>query len=305
MKKLLFSILLCSLSAVTYAQNKEIEAIATYQMAEENFENKNFTNALKYVSDAQSILGKSNGKMLYLKIQVLEELSKADPQYLLEQEATITEFEKIAAKEQFSHEKRVEIAKKKILLKDQINAYQEKTHKEKLADEQNRLVIENFFTIFPKLNIPVADFLDYPAASRLKMHTSKKDIKTLEKGAIFGLPNELLFTDNQESQKQVAVIATDENGSVTNYMLLVELPDDNLSGLYDMLQISNQNFSLHNVKQKKRLTADTFFDGYEIKTAGLKPYLFIDRSVYTTENRYRRNGKRKNLNYARIYVQSK
>jgi|SRR5690554_3172212 len=288
-----------------YAQNKEVDAIAAFQIAEESFENQNYTDALRYVSDAQSILGKANGKMLYLKIQILEELSKTNPDYLFEQRSAITEFENIADKEQFSQEKRIAIAKKKIFLKDEIEAFQENEKKQMLADLQNQPVIEKFFTMFPKLNIPLDEFLEHPSATQFIRMTPLYIINELSRGGDYQIPERLSFVDNKESETNILSIVTDENGIVRKYVLQVELEDNNITRLYDMLNISAQNESIANLKKQKKNLIDYYFEGYEIKTKDLQSYLFIDSKLRKTEGSFKRNGKKKNLNYAWIYVQSK
>src|SRR5690554_5007435 len=287
-----------------YAQNKEVDAIAAFQIAEESFENQNYTDALRYVSDAQSILGKANGKILYLKIQILEELSKTNPDYLFEQRSAITEFENIADKEQFSQEKRIAIAKKKIFLKDEIEAFQENEKKQMLADLQNQPVIEKFFTMFPKLNIPLDEFLEHPSATQFKVMTPLYIKNELSRGGAYQIPEELSFVNNKESEKNILSIVTDENGIVRKYVLQVELEDNNLR-INTLLNISDQNGPITTLKKQKRNYSDNYFEGYEIKTKDLQSYLFIDSSVRKTNELYKRNRKKKNLNYAWIYVLSK
>lgn len=151
--QLIYILILLCIATTTHAQNKEIEAIATFEMAEEQFNVKNYIQALEYVNKTKTTLGKSNAKILFLGIQILNELSKTDAQYLEDALNAILVFEKMADAEQFSEEKRIVIAKVKLDLDKRKNAYEKKIALEGEYDKMlYRLASE-----FPKTETNVSD----------------------------------------------------------------------------------------------------------------------------------------------------
>lgn len=142
--------------AITFAQtDKEMEAIVNYQLAEEAYDNKTYDKALNYLEEAKKIIG-NNPKILYLQIVI--ELEKNETNAIKSDNINmllnlIGKFEKAEGIESFSPDKKLFIAKNKVLLKEKLAkqiAQEDKLKKEQIELEKKQIVgKENFenFTI--------------------------------------------------------------------------------------------------------------------------------------------------------------
>lgn len=69
--KRIFLLMVIVLSIIkTYAQNNEQEAILTYQMAQEAFDNKNYSDAIKYLDKVETLEPTAKNKTSYLKAHI-------------------------------------------------------------------------------------------------------------------------------------------------------------------------------------------------------------------------------------------
>lgn len=116
MKKIAFTVLaLFTLSICVYAQNNATEARMAYQLAEEEFEAKEYTKALEYLERAEKALGKTNPPMAYLKVMINDELAKATQKeadggkHLENLERAIADFENIEGKEALGNDKLMQV----------------------------------------------------------------------------------------------------------------------------------------------------------------------------------------------------
>lgn len=159
MKQILQIVFFICVATVANAQNKEIEAMATFEMAEEQFNAKNYIQALEYVTKTKTILGKPNSRILFLGIQILNELSKTDAQYLEDALSAILVFEKIADAEQYIEEKRIEIAKVKLDLHKRKNAYEKEANRTADLLKQYNEMVYRLAAEFPKTKISVSNFI--------------------------------------------------------------------------------------------------------------------------------------------------
>lgn len=139
MKKTIYMLLLFVLSNQIYAQNKQNEAIAAYQLAEENFEKGNYQTALDFLESAKKNFGKANSKMLYLQVYIENELYKNEQLSYNDILKTIASFEKAPDIKTFNNDKKLEISKLKLTLanieKERAKILKEKEEKEKKVDD--------------------------------------------------------------------------------------------------------------------------------------------------------------------------
>lgn len=126
---------------VSFAQSeKEMEAIAKYQLAEESYSNNEFDKALSYLDQAKEIMG-NKPKLLYLQITI--ELDKG---YNTAESAkkilkTINTFENSQGIDSFSQDKKMTIAKSKILLKEKLATLV--AEEDKLRAQKEELAIKS------------------------------------------------------------------------------------------------------------------------------------------------------------------
>lgn len=151
--KILFTTSLFLQNFLSFSQTEnELEAIAKYQLSEEAYSNSEYDKALAYLGQAKDIIG-NKPKLLYLEIVI--EIDKGyDTSERVKQILKKVElFEKSAGINNFSQDKKMLVAKNKILLKEKLNDLT--IQEEKLAIEKKELDIktkkgrENFerFTI--------------------------------------------------------------------------------------------------------------------------------------------------------------
>lgn len=117
MKSLFFSIVFLSFVNVSSAQTAVAEVKAAYLLAEEAYASNDYKNALDYLEQCKSKMGRPNSKILYLQIMSEIELANNDPAYYDKALATIGAFEKAPDIEQFNEEKTLEVMKTKLRIK--------------------------------------------------------------------------------------------------------------------------------------------------------------------------------------------
>ncbi len=125
------------------AQTNETEAKAAYLLAEESYSKGDQKSALRYIESAKKSLGGANSKLIYLQIQIEQELvknKKISTDSLL---ALINRFENLPDYKSFNEDKVLEVAKIKLALKNELEDAKEKVVAEKGA-------VENTFVLFEK-----------------------------------------------------------------------------------------------------------------------------------------------------------
>ena len=140
LKTFITSILLFQ-SFVTFSQSeKEMEAIAKYQLAEEAYSNNEYDMALDYLGQAKKIIG-DKPKLLYLQIVV--EIDKGYPTIdRVKSILNIIEaFQKSPAIGTFSSDKKMMIAKHKVLLKEKLAVLTAEAQKQ--IEQKKELEIRN------------------------------------------------------------------------------------------------------------------------------------------------------------------
>jgi hypothetical protein len=149
--------LLCILLPVlSRAQSeKEMSAIANFQLAEESYDNKEYSKALTYLEEAKKSVG-NKPKLLFLQIMIEQErISDASSmQSLLD---LIGAFEKANGIDDFSKDKKMLVAKNKVLLKEKLSqhlAQEEKQKQEQLALEKKQKAGNDNFERFTLNSLP-------------------------------------------------------------------------------------------------------------------------------------------------------
>lgn len=109
-----FILLFCLSSIIVSAQNNALQAKAAYMLAEEEFNNGKYADAIKYLDEASAKLGTANAKILYLKIMSYKALSEKDDKQIFKLKEAIAAFEKAPDVSDFNEEKVLEVLKLKM-----------------------------------------------------------------------------------------------------------------------------------------------------------------------------------------------
>lgn len=221
MKRLVFILLITCLSSILYAQDRSIEAIAAYQMAEESMATQKYNDALRHIIRTKELLGTVNSKILYLEVQILDGLSNAGPQYLKDLQSAIHAFERASDIDQFSQEKRVEIAKLKVLVVERSKTIEDSRDQAAqltlLKEEERREFIDGL----PDLGIQIDEFLNHPYVKKYKKLLSEKEKKRLLNGKFVYVS--VPFTDDISNERFINNVSTTRNGIVESYSLHIEI----------------------------------------------------------------------------------
>jgi len=147
-KHFFFTLLLLLQVTFSFSQSdKEMEAIVKYQLAEEAYDGKEYDKALNYLEEAKKIMG-SIPKLLYLQIVIELEKNNNNSKDINNLLNLIKTFEKAKGIESFSQEKKMFVAKNKVLLKEklaQITAQEEKAKQLAIeVDNKAKIGKENF-----------------------------------------------------------------------------------------------------------------------------------------------------------------
>lgn len=132
MKKILLFFLLLT-SGFLFAQDKTLQATAYYNKAEAAYNNKNFTETVNYLTQAEEILGAPNPKTLYLKIQALNELTKNSSDKLSELKQALEKFYEIVNKDFYPTDKYLDITTIDLELREREQTLKENAKLEELA----------------------------------------------------------------------------------------------------------------------------------------------------------------------------
>lgn len=125
--KLLFFCILYSLpfwNNSVAQTNTDLQAIALYNKANTEFNNASYEDALKYLQQAEELLGSTNSKILYLKIQTLDLLFKIDMQKAQQLQAAINQFYEVTNPDNYPKEKYMNVTSIEIDLKRRLKAHE-------------------------------------------------------------------------------------------------------------------------------------------------------------------------------------
>ena len=131
--------------------DKEMSAMANFQLAEEAYDNKEYSKGINYLEEAKKSVG-NKPKLLYLQIMIEQEMisDASSMQNLLN---LIGAFEKSSGIQDFSKEKKMQIAKNKVLIQEKLAQQTAQEEKQKLdqsaLEKKQKAGAENFekFTI--------------------------------------------------------------------------------------------------------------------------------------------------------------
>lgn len=148
MKKIILFLIACFTITSIMAQDNSVEAKAAYLLAEEEFNAAKYVQAIKYLDEAASKLGKANAKILYLKILCEAELAKADTTYYTKALQTIQYFQTAPDINDYNEEKILEITKLKFRFQQKQKELLDATKaaaelKAKKLQLQNTIINEN------------------------------------------------------------------------------------------------------------------------------------------------------------------
>lgn len=146
--------------STTYAQNAS-EAKMAYQMAEEKFDAKQYTEALDYLEKAETALGNTNPPMLFLKIMITNQIVSAnegmDNYRALEK--AITDFDKHKDKNALGEDKLMDVYRIKIDLDKRKTVYEKEANRTANLQKQYNEMVYRLAAEFPKTEITVGDFI--------------------------------------------------------------------------------------------------------------------------------------------------
>lgn len=121
-KLLLPFTLLCNMAL---AQDKNTEATVYYGKAEEDYNNGQYKSALDEIKSAENLLGSTNPRLLYLKIEAYDKLVPADWSFTEYERAALGDFFNTVDKAKYPKEKYLEITNLSIDLKDKMTRYEQ------------------------------------------------------------------------------------------------------------------------------------------------------------------------------------
>lgn len=179
MKTLIVFLTSILLSTYALAQNNALEAKAAYLLAEEEFNNGKFENAIKYLDEAGAKLGSPNAKILYLKILAEAELAKKDTGYIIKVLRTIDAFQIAPDIADFNEDKALEISKLKFRLKEARNLALEQQRKKLEYDSVfSQVAVDNW-----KIGLPLeeAEKLDERFFKKAKRSVSGNNLSFVGK----------------------------------------------------------------------------------------------------------------------------
>ena len=134
----------------TLAQDKNDIAKALYAKAESSYTSEKYDVALKYLNDCENTLGSTNSKILYLKVNALNNLFIEDKKYLPELNTALSKFFEVTDKTTYPEEKYSEIINIKLDIPDKTKKREELySAYSKLKSSNNTGEFEDFFKKYP------------------------------------------------------------------------------------------------------------------------------------------------------------
>lgn len=144
---LLFIAFLCLCSLVMAQSPKDMKALAMYNKAETAYQSELYEEALDDINQAETILGKTNSKILYLKVNILNQLAKIDNTKVVPLKRAINQFYQLTDQSTYPSQKYMDIVNIELdlnkKLKEEEDAYA------KLKDSQDPEVYNTFLQKYP------------------------------------------------------------------------------------------------------------------------------------------------------------
>lgn len=305
MKNIIYTISLLFTFTFAQAQNPT-EAKMAYQMAEEQFEAKQYTEALDYLKKAETALGSTNPPIAYLKVMIRSQIfdssfGKADWKKALENlEKELVNFEQTKNKEALAAEKLMDVYR----IRQGIGERRQK-YERFWADESTRIdAFNTFFNTFPKVGIDIRDFFQHPYARAWRGFKSFKIlVESFRKGDGRQLDGVTMDEALRIGEPFFYRIKTNAKGIVTEYVLITEFTASSVTkndfisaiqmpGIYaEAFQPIKGNFFYNG-----NLT------GYQLKQNNPPYILTIDTKLQKSDAKYRRNGRKKYIDFIDVYV---
>lgn len=270
------------------AQGKNIESIASYQMAEETMVAQKHEEVLRHICRTRELLRIANSKILYLEVQVLNELNKVTFEYLKHLQSAINAFEQVGDIDQFSQEKLMEVA----IIKKELRLVNEGEKAEQSLEPYEK-VMQHLFTLFPKPGISLKTIAEHPYATAINKYRIKRNDGTkMESGNIVYLVDESSeFTNNKANERTIHYISTDKNNKVTGYSAKVEIDhSDHKKAIAELIGV--QNFDA--VASVMRETEDSVFLGRE------GYFVLFNKSIETSTFKFKRERNRTRIKYIEL-----
>lgn len=154
-----------ALSNISDAQDKGILAQDAYTKAEEYFALEDYNKALSQLDAAEQYLGKTNSKILYLKVNVLKAQFAKNSNHYQGLKSTINQFFKITDKSIYPEEKYIEIVRLQSEIEEFVKS--DSVISNKLLSQTDLNGIKHYLSIRPntfyssKLNIKLAELQKY------------------------------------------------------------------------------------------------------------------------------------------------
>ncbi len=305
MKNIIYTISL--LFAFTFAQaQSSTEAKMAYQMAEEQFGAKQYTEALDYLKKAETALGSSNPPIAYLKVMIMNQIfeasfGKADWKKALENlEKELVNFEQTKNKEALADEKLMEVYR----IKQGIEERRQK-HERFWANESIKIdAFNTFFNTFPKVGIDIKDFFRHPYTRQWReFKTFMTVVEKFEKGHSSQMNYTALDDALRIGEPFVQRIVTNAKGIVTEYLLITEFTaptvtkDDFMSAIRMPAMYADAFQPVKGV-----FFYNDNLTGYQLKQNNPPYILTIDTKLQKSDAKYRRNGRKKYIDFIDVYV---
>gem|GEM_PF-1679489 len=158
--QLIYILILLCIATTTYAQSN-MEAKMVYQMAEEKFDAKQYTEALDYLEKAEAALGNTNPPVLFLKIMITNQIVSANESMdnYRALEKAITDFDKHKDKNALGEDKLMDVYRIKIDLDKRKTAYEKEANRTADLQKQYNEMVYRLAAEFPKTEVTVRDFI--------------------------------------------------------------------------------------------------------------------------------------------------
>ncbi len=160
MKQFLQILIFLCIATVANAQSS-LEAKMAYQMAEEKFDAKQYTEALDYLEKAETALGSTNPPMLFLKVMITNQIvtAKESTDNYRKLEKAIADFDKHKDKNALGEDKLMDVYRIKMDLDKRKNAYEKEANRTADLKKQYNEMVYHLATEFPKTETTVRDFI--------------------------------------------------------------------------------------------------------------------------------------------------
>lgn len=132
---------------VTAQSKTDMQAIALYNKADMAYNNASYEEALGFLKEAEDVLGRSNSKILYLKIQTLDLLAKIDAKKTSELQNAISRFYQITDRNTYPRDKYMRVTSIEIELKERLA--NEESDFQKLKTSEDVGEYDAFFNNYP------------------------------------------------------------------------------------------------------------------------------------------------------------